>query len=817
MRKLIIGFISLAAVLAIYLLYSLISQTPQIDINTGAEFIDTIADSNVAGPDSEIGMIGDVGIGTVQKAEYVTLNENKEVEREFGFEKLLHGAKDIWEIEKPYMNVYQRSFKCHITADKGMVRLETAVGRSTPKDATFTGNVVVHILPEASSKIKESVVYLDELVFLSERSQLSTSGLVRFVSKEVQMLGTGMELVYNDQMERLEFFRIVDLESLRIKNGQVGLLSTGKTAAASQEETQQPGESTVVIGPQEPEVIPTDTQPQVDQEQGQYYKCVFSKNVVIDTPEQLIFADERVSINDILWSKATSNKLDEVDTDGTDNIKTIAETTDKSTQSADDAKAHKVGISTQGEPNKLSKQRGDIIVTCDGGFVLMPIDSPRALDDSNQADIEPSASGGERPEKLDNDAGRTRFFSERIDYSATTKDVVAKGLSELTFYMSDVTGAEADEVPVPVKVTAQEGAKFFQTSNQAIFEGDCLCTMPQVSLTEQKDITLSTPKITVNVHEGNLKKGSVRPDIHAAGPVELIFYVEDSNDTETPKTALPVTITAQKQARFSAASNQVIFEGDSLCTMLREDPNTLQKYTLSAPKLTIDLPEDTNDQPAASSAGIKHLTADGGLVKLRSVKSAGQKLLSGIELECRKFDFDPNQELLMATGPGIIKLNNSETSESKAESGRFSLRRPCWAFLENFDTLKYFIQENRIAADAGSERLLINYIPVVDGQYDEQVTAAASHIETILYETAEGQTELSALLAIGQIDYVDKDKQFLGSELFYDREGSIIKVKGDETAPAYYNGVLVDGIEYNLRTGKVEAKVVGPGSLQINR
>ena len=810
MRKLIIGFISLAVVLVIFLLFSLISQTPKIDIDTGDEVIDTIADSNVTGPGSDIGMIGDVGVGAIQKAKYVTLSKNKQVAREFGFEKLLHEAQGIWEIQKPYLNVYQRSFKCHITADKGMVQLETAVGKSTPKDATFTGNVVVHILPEASSKFKESVVYLDELVFLSEKSQLSTSGPVRFVSKEAQMLGTGLELVYNDQMERLEFFRIIDLDTLRIKNRQAVL-------PGSRVETQQPGEPAVAIGPQEPEVLPADTQPQDEQKQDQYYKCVFSKNVLIESPEQLIFADERISINDILWSKTTGNKFDEIDTGGTDDTKAIAETSEKATQSADDVEAHKVNISKQNDPNKSFEKRGDIIVTCDGGVALMPKDSLRALDDSTQAVMEPTAISNQPPHKLKEDMGRTRFLSERIDYSATTGDVVAEGLSELTFYMHDVTGAEANEAPVPVTVRAQEGAKFYQTSNQFIFEGDCLCTMPQAGLTEQKDVMLSAPKITVNVPEGNLKKISASSDIHAAGPVELSFYVEDSADVEIPKTALPVTVAAQKQASFSAASNQVIFDGDCLCTMLREDPNTQQKNTLSAPKLTIDLIEETNDLPAVPSAGIKHLTADGGLVKLRSVKSAGQKLLSGVELECSKFDYAPNQQLLMATGPGVIKLNNPETSEPTTEPGRFSLRKPCWAFLENFNTLKYFVQENRISADAGSERLMINYVPFVDGKYDEPITAAASRIEALLYETAEGQTELSALLAIGRIDYEDKDNQFLGSELFYDRESSIIKVKGDETAPCYYNGALVDGVVYNLRTGKVEAKVVGPGSLQINR
>ncbi|MHC4557590.1 MAG: hypothetical protein ACYTFW_10320, partial [Planctomycetota bacterium] len=231
MRKFLIGFISLAAVLVAYLLFSRLSTTPLIDTGPGDEFIKSAADNNAGGFDSEIGKIGDVGLGPVRKARYITLNKNKEVEREFGFEKLLHEVRDIWEIEKPYMNIYRRNFKCYITADKGKVQVETAVGRTTPKDATFTSNVVVHILPEGSSSIKESFVYLDDIVYLSERSQLSTAGPVRFVSEDAQMQGTGLELIYNEQAERLEFFRIVDLESLRIKSSQMSLFSTGKTEA----------------------------------------------------------------------------------------------------------------------------------------------------------------------------------------------------------------------------------------------------------------------------------------------------------------------------------------------------------------------------------------------------------------------------------------------------------------------------------------------------------------------------------------------------------------------------------------------------------
>ncbi|MHC4074306.1 MAG: hypothetical protein ACYTGS_20155 [Planctomycetota bacterium] len=224
MRKLLIGFVSLGVVLAAYLLYSGLSDTPVIDTDAENGFIEDIGDSNIGDFDGEIRKIDGVGLGTTKKAYYYTLNKKtKEVEREWGFEKLLHEVRDVWDLEKPYINVFESDFTCYITADKGQVQVETAVGSTTPRDATFSGNVVIHISPKASSEVKESFIYLDDITFLSERSLLTTAGPVEFVSDDVQMRGTGLELVYNDQSDRLEFFRIVDLEVLRIKDSQVGI------------------------------------------------------------------------------------------------------------------------------------------------------------------------------------------------------------------------------------------------------------------------------------------------------------------------------------------------------------------------------------------------------------------------------------------------------------------------------------------------------------------------------------------------------------------------------------------------------------------
>ncbi len=475
-----------------------------------------------------------------------------------------------------------------------------------------------------------------------------------------------------------------------------------------------------------------------------------------------------------------------------------------------------------------SEQLENIVVTCDGGFVVVPRDSVRAQEDATANEVKDAVSETEPPGKFDDDTERTRFFTRRIDYNATTGDGIADGLSELTFYVGSASGADANEAPVPVKVTARKGANFSHASNKVVFVGDCMVTMLQSGLSESKDVTFAAPEITVNLPEDK----SGKPDMFAAGPAELVFYMEDANNTDINQGPVPVTVNSQKQARFLAASNQIVFEGDSRCTMLREDPNALVKYVLLSEQITVDLPADSNDSLSGPAAGIKHLTATGEVVRLATTKTAkaegafaGQvqdantaKMLGGVELKCSRFDYDTVRQEFLATGPGVIKLNNSKAPEPNEPVGRFSMQKPCWAVMDGFDTLTYFVRENRIVADTGSqEKLRMDYIPAIYGRYDEHVSTKASHVEILLYELLSGQTELSTLTATGGIEYEDKNNQFIGSELFYDHETAIVKIKGDESQPAYYNGVLVKDAEMNLETGKVEAEIVGPGTLQMNR
>ena len=899
MRKILIGFVSLGVVLGIYLLYARVSETPELDTDRAAEALQSAADGNALDLDSEMGKIGDVGVGPVRKARYVTLNDKtKDVEREFGFEKLLHEIRDVWEIEKPYMNVYRRNFKCYVTADKGQVQVETAVGRTTPKDATFSSNVVIHIVPTGTSSFKESFVYLDDVIFLSEKSLLSTAGPVRFESEDAKMHGKGLELIYNEQGERLEYFRIIDLESMsyRVTNSQAAPLSSTQTpAAASVEpdipaEIQEPNETTVAGAPDElsaeqtpdGEALVTKAQQPVEQQEGEYYRCVLNDNVLIDTPEQLIFADEKLTIHDIFWSKEFFDQADKVDANSTDETQTnrlVAEQAPSSEQGIAEPNVPLSPLSGSNrpapEPNEPNEAPPEepawIVITCDGGLLILPRDSRRAPDEVPETDLprhagtvaagaEAAASNDECPDPLHDGTKRTKFYARTIDYNVVTGDVIAGGLSELTYYRTDATTAlphqsfdappaEANEPPTPVKVTAREGAKYSKASNQVVF-ADCVCTMPQAGLTEQRDVTFRAPEITVDLPQEKSKQ----PDILAAGPVELAFYMEDANrpavdsNSPTPQSfgdgaLTPVTVNARTRAHYSAALNQMAFEGDCRCTMLREDPNVLEEYVLLSDRMTIDLAEDANDRTPGPASGVEHLTATGEVVRLATTRRAkaggafadvlpaatvprddeadanGTGLLGGIELKCRQFDYDAVQQIYWATGPGIIKLNNAIPADPNEPREPFSLREACWAIVGGFDTLRYSLLENRILADAApQQKLWIIYAPLVAEKDHQDVTATASHVDAFLRETVEGRTELSTLNATGGILYEDdRSHQFIGSELFYDHTTAIVNVKGDEIQPCFYNGIPVDQIKYDVKTDQVDFNVVGPGAIQFGK
>ncbi|MBN1806312.1 MAG: hypothetical protein JW837_13775 [Sedimentisphaerales bacterium] len=732
MRKFYIGLISLAVVMVLYMLYSRLDTTTPPDAGRRVEFVDSIKDSNDVDLKKQISRISDVGVGNIEKARYIARDRNQKVEREWGFERLLNESRDMWEIEKPFMNIYQRNFTCYITADNGKVQVVTAVGKSTPKDATFTSNVVIHIVPAGLSNIRESRIYLDDITYLSEKSLLSTANSVKFVSEDARMTGKGLELVYDDVLERLEYLWIKDLESLHIKNSKMNTLSGPKSPPRKPADTdagtkiRQPEEAAVASD--NAETQNTFVQPPPEREKGENYKCLFSKNVLIDGPEQMVFAHNEIFIDDIIFSKTSGSEPNKA---VTDTMPASADRSDDVVVTATDMRgpdefdADNVAAA---ESVESSDKLRDVTITCDNGFIIALKDYPKIFEKIPKTDTDLNASDRPRPEKLDLAEGRKTFLAPEIDYNALTGDIISSGASEMKFYTVDLGPGDAN-----------------------------------------------------------------RP-------------------------ALPVTVTAKKQVRFLQTSNQAVFEGDCRCDMFQTDPNFRQQYILLAPKLTIALAEDANEKASSLAPGIEHFTADGGLVRLFTLKTAGRTKLGGTKLESSKFDYDPGKGLFEATGPGMIVMDNSKISSSEAEDERFSLRRPCYAVVREYDTLKYFIPEKRIVADAGSQGLIIDYFPIVDGEYqhDRQATVYTPHIEANLTETDAGQLKLLTLSATDGIVYKDKqNKQFDGSTLFYDADKSVVTIQGDELRPCQYNGAYAGAIEWDLKTDKIKTEIVGPAILQL--
>jgi hypothetical protein len=201
-------------------------------------------------------------------------------------------------------------------------------------------------------------------------------------------------------------------------------------------------------------------------------------------------------------------------------------------------------------------------------------------------------------------------------------------------------------------------------------------------------------------------------------------------------------------------------------------------------------------------------------VRLASTKKAGERLLAGIELKCARMDYNAVSEDFVATGPGLIKVDNSQTDEPQKGFGRFSLRRKCFAFLRQFDSLKYFGRTSCLVADSEEGSLLIDYFPIVGGSSEDKVAVTASHVEAWMAKTAQQRIELVRLMAKGAVTYEDKENEVQGSEFVYDADSALINVSGDSSMPGRFNGAIIDTAEYNVKTGRWKTKIKGPGTLR---
>ncbi len=419
-RRFTIWLVSFLAVLVMYLVYNRMSRTPHLTEQYSYTGIADVCDSN-----GRIGMVGDVGVGTAKNVRYNLLDANKQIEGEFGFEELLHQDGNDWELEKPYYRMYRRGFRCEIKGDRAKVVVETAGNRVTPKRGKLTGNVTIHIWPQRAGGFSEGKILLDDVVFVGEKSMFSTSGLVEYVSRDAHLVGKGMELIYNNDEDRLEFLKIAKLESLHINRW-------SREAGTAYNRTQAANEP----APEEKDT--SGSRP------GHKYKCVLDRNVTIETPQERL-RTELLSINDIVTSNESKDE--------------------SSGQATEDS----TGPVTNTPAVAPAQAQSEVAINCDGSVLILPMDSTMELKQPPPTETQEAATPADE---------KTTFYGRRIDYNASTGVVVATGESKVTFDVND-TGREASKGPAKVTITAQKQTKFEPASNKVSFEGDCRCVATQ--------------------------------------------------------------------------------------------------------------------------------------------------------------------------------------------------------------------------------------------------------------------------------------------------------------------------------------------------
>jgi hypothetical protein len=674
-RRFTIWLVSFLAVLIVYFIYNRLSRTPPIPTDatiTPAGQLADVCDSNVS-----VGKVGDVGVGIIKNARYTSLNAQKQVEREFGFQELLHQDGNDWEIEKPYMNIYRQSFRCEITGERANVAVELAGGKVTPKQGMLMGNVTIRIWPQRKEGPGETTIYLDDVAFSADKSMFSTPGPIELVSDNIRMTGTGLNIVYNGDDERLERLQITNLQSLRIKQWSQGTVLQSTPYANNQKQKSENERAS---------------------KHGKLYQCTLDKNVRIETPNEQLLADALL-INDIFIQGGSAEQAGK--------------------ESSPDENVAPIPAGNRPRAAISDESPSDVSITCDGGIIVTPMSAQAEKKSPKQqttyADIIAQQDANTSP------VGKTTFRGGNVTYSAATGEAVAIGLSSIAFDVNEKT----------------------------------------------KDGT--------------------------GGPAT-------------------VRLTSRRQAVFSPASNKGTFEGDCHCTVSQEQSKTIQRHIVMADKLEIDLAKKNPGKAYDSSLSVTRMIASGGNTHLASTKKTGDKLLTGIELKCASIDYDTADGNFFATGPGLIKVDNSQTDEPQDKLAKFSLRRKSYALMRNFDWLSYAGERKHLIADSKGGSLLVDYFPLVEGRGNEKVSITASHVEANIAETLTGRMELKDLLAKGAVTYEDKDTQVIGSEFIYDANTALIDIRGDKYRPCNFNGAIIDAVRYDTKTGKWNTRIKGPGA-----
>jgi len=361
----------------------------------------------------------------------------------------------------------------------------------------------------------------------------------------------------------------------------------------------------------------------------------------------------------------------------------------------------------------------------------------------------------------------------------------------------------------------------------------------------------------------------------ARGPIEFTFHVAPPDPNAPNAEPVPVVITATDRAEYEREPGTFTFFGSVTGMHEVTAPQYVQRSTFYGKRLIVRLAESLNKRPGTSdiamtsvttgsdsvpvalrddqtatvirdgtaptivgntagSAGpaqasrdrkrsdVRSVTLVGGNVRLESIRTRAGRTLSHVRLRCVRVDYDAAADQMVATGPGNIELNNEGAEPIPADQRRkpVDLRGPGYGLMQGFAMLRWQLGSQRVTATGSdpTEPVQLAYQPIVEGQLDRRIWAAAPWMEVAFTKTAGGGSQLSFFEARGHIFYSEEDGNvFLGTDtLRYDEATAQMVVSCHPQDPCFLNGAMVSRIDYDLKTGRITSELTGsPGVVPL--
>jgi hypothetical protein len=672
-RRVMIVGVSLVVLAVVYMLFTGGGETQR---GAGTEDV-AVQQPDMTDASEKGGKVGPYNVGPVKQTEYTTRDEQKRIQRVFGFLELLHQTGDNWQLSKPYLKLYEEEAEITISADTGSVQVQTVGASPVPRDAKLTGNVRFHMVRKVGGAEEVSDVYMDDMVFVSDRSTFYTDGPVRLVSPQCQMQGRGLEVVYNSEMNKLLFFHLDQLEDMRFK------MRTGNSFFKQG----KPHETAAVTPP------PAEGGAAAELA-SDYYECLLNDKVTIEYDRQVVLVDKTLVVRNILWATGTKPAA-------------------RQSASIDAAGAS----SAPATPAVPAEPTVECRVVCDGGVVIKPV------------------------------GGSVEQFRVR--------------------------GARKKAIGYAI---------------------------PEAEL--QKRNVFRTKALDYDVLSGDGK---------ALGPVDVVFFADAVSATDVVAGKTRTSIASSKYATFSGKTNEVRFVGDVVAGAIEPAQGWTQKSTIYSDEAVAKIRSASDGRQDLSI--VEDVNFIGKVVKLETVRKDGEKLLGGINLKCLNLHYTGKDRIITATGPGVIAVDNSHI-ENKAESStQVNLSKRCYAAVDKFGELQWFVDSGKILAKGASEGLRIAYWPVLDGGgYGSRIVADTHDIAGTFVRLADGRSEIDTLNASGGV-YVERgeNQKIWGDTFLYTQNTGLLTVTGRPDKPCVYNGVRAQQFEMNVTDGSVKTKLSGGG------